>query len=358
VTEVDFLKNRQKKGMLCSAPFNSLYIGQKGEFFVCCANRFYKLGSYPEQTIMEIWNGEPLKKIREEMKQMKFNVGCGHCSHNLKCGNFETLKIPFYDYKGTTKKLKYPIRLDLELDNICNLECVMCNGKHSSSIRKNREKLPKYISPYDDKFYNELFEILPHVKRVDFYGGEPFLIKGYYKILDFCREKKLKINFYLQTNGTVYNEKIESYLKELDIDVGVSIDAGTKELFEKIRVNADFDKVCLNLKKISNVLLSKNKKLTISTVVMGSNVRDLHKIVTLANSINANIYFHKLMFPENMALSALKKEEIDEIYSIMSVKKFLLLNPTEVQKSNIKKFRDLISEIIFYKNKINVKEIL
>jgi hypothetical protein len=64
------------------------------------------------------------------------------------------------------------------------------------------------------------------------------------------------------------------------------------------------------------------------------------------------------MFPENMALSALKKEEIDEIYSIMSVKKFLLLNPTEVQKSNIKKFRDLISEIIFYKNKINVKEIL
>jgi len=200
-----------------------------------------------------------------------------------------------------------------------------------------------------------LFSILPYVKRVDFYGGEPFLIKGYFKILDYCKENKLKINFYLQTNGTVYNSRIESYLKELDIDVGVSIDAGTKELFEKIRVNANFDRVCENLKKISDILQAKKKRLTISTVVMGSNIRDLHKIITLANSINANVYFHKLMFPESMALSALKKEEIDEIYTAMSVKKFLLLNPTETQKTNIKKFRDLIKEIRFYKDNLEAK---
>ena len=102
MTQEEFLEQREKIGQLCSAPFNSLYIGQRGHFFVCCANRFYKLGTYPEQTIMEIWNGKPLQKIRNEMKKMKFNVGCGHCSHNLKCGNFGTLKIPFYDYKNTT----------------------------------------------------------------------------------------------------------------------------------------------------------------------------------------------------------------------------------------------------------------
>lgn len=352
MTQKTFLEQRKKIGRLCNAPFNSLYIGQRGDVFVCCANRFYKLGTYPQQTIMEIWNGEPIKKMRAEMKDMKFNAGCNHCSHNLKCGNFGTLKIPFYDYKGTTDNLKYPIRLDLELDNTCNLECIMCNGNHSSSIRKNREKQPKYITPYDNNFYNELFTILPHVKRIDFYGGEPFLIKGYFKILDFVKQNNLDINFYLQTNGTVYNSKIESYIKEMDIDIGISMDAGTKDLFEKIRVNAQFDRVVANATKINKILESKNKTLTISSVVMGKNILDLHNIVNFANHLNAKIYFHKLMFPKNLSLDGLSKTDISKIYNEMDRRKFYFNDPSPIQQENIIKYKDLAKELKFYKEQL------
>jgi MoaA/NifB/PqqE/SkfB family radical SAM enzyme len=47
---------------------------------------------------------------------------------------------------------RYPSMLELELNNTCNLECVMCIGELSSSIRKNREKLPAIRSPYDEAF--------------------------------------------------------------------------------------------------------------------------------------------------------------------------------------------------------------
>ncbi|NBO98984.1 MAG: twitch domain-containing radical SAM protein [Proteobacteria bacterium] len=353
MTQEEFMEQREKMGQLCNAPFNSLYIGQRGHFFVCCANRFYKLGTYPKQSIMEIWNGAPLQKIRNEMKKMKFNAGCGHCSHNLQCGNFGTLKIPFYDYEGTEDNLKYPLRLDLELDNICNLECIMCNGNHSSSIRKNREKLPKYVTPYDDNFYKELFEILPHVKRVDFYGGEPFLIPGYFKILDFVNKNKLKINFYLQTNGTIFNAKIERYLKEIDIDIGISIDAGTKDLYEKIRKNAKFDKVIENINNINNILKLKNKTMTISSVVMGNNILDLHNIVNIANHFNARIYFHKLMFPRRLSLEGIDENNINNVYNIMASKKFFINNPTAIQLDNISKYKDLTKEIRHYKEKLS-----
>ena len=43
--------------------------------------------------------------------------------------------------------------------------------------RKNIEKLPDIPDHYDEHFFEEIKEFLPHLKRVRFMGGEPFLIK-------------------------------------------------------------------------------------------------------------------------------------------------------------------------------------
>jgi MoaA/NifB/PqqE/SkfB family radical SAM enzyme len=75
-----------------------------------------------------------------------------------------------------------PKVMEFELSNECNLECVMCNGSFSSSIRKNREKLPPIISPYNDDFVNELDAFIPHLTDAKFLGGEPFMIEIYLKI--------------------------------------------------------------------------------------------------------------------------------------------------------------------------------
>jgi MoaA/NifB/PqqE/SkfB family radical SAM enzyme len=81
-----------------------------------------------------------------------------------------------------TGHINYPRVMEFELSNECNLECVMCNGYFSSSIRKNREKLPASVSPYNDQFVDELDQFIPHLTDAKFLGGEPFMIDIYLKI--------------------------------------------------------------------------------------------------------------------------------------------------------------------------------
>src|SRR6185295_19977224 len=74
----------------------------------------------------------------------------------------------------------YPKLMEFEISNVCNLECTMCTGFFSSSIRHNREHLPPIKTPYDDAFVRQLEPFVPHLKAARFLGGEPFLIRTYY----------------------------------------------------------------------------------------------------------------------------------------------------------------------------------
>jgi MoaA/NifB/PqqE/SkfB family radical SAM enzyme len=77
--------------------------------------------------------------------------------------------------------------MELEIENTCNLECVMCIGELSSAIRKNRDKLPPIKSPYNEAFVEQLEEFIPHLKELRFNGGEPFLINSVFRIFEKWR---------------------------------------------------------------------------------------------------------------------------------------------------------------------------
>ena len=66
--------------------------------------------------------------------------------------------------------------MEFSISNVCNLECVMCNGNFSSAIRAHRDQLPPAKSVYSNAFDPVLRSILPHLFRAKFLGGEPFLI--------------------------------------------------------------------------------------------------------------------------------------------------------------------------------------
>jgi sulfatase maturation enzyme AslB (radical SAM superfamily) len=304
MTKNEFISKRRNLGTMCQAPHTNLYLGHKGIASVCCANRSFTLGQYPDQTLLQIWNGEKIKELRKELDNFSFKKGCFQCKYFLDMEKFKLLKITHYDapdnvYKG----LEYPYRLDLELDNTCNLECKMCNGVFSSSIRKNRENRPAYISPYyNNNFLKELTPFLLNAKQINFYGGEPFLIKIYSDIFDILLDNKSQANIFIQTNGTVFSSKVEKILKKLNLNLGVSIDGGTKEVYENIRKNSSYEKVIENCNIFKNILKEKNKKFFISTVLCKENIHDLLNIAVLANKFETDVYFQHVVHPVNMSL--------------------------------------------------------
>ena len=163
--------------------------------------------------------------------------------------------------------------------NGCNLRCAMCNSEKKVGIG-NFElyfKLLEKIKGYKLK------------KLILTSSGEPFLLKeqtlNYLKSLttdDF--EEVLII-----TNGTNLEEDDIKTLSNLNIKVTiiVSNDAITKETYDKIRINGDFNKVFNN-----TLLLKKYNLLThVNVVIQPLNVEEIPFIEDFWNKYNIKTHF-------------------------------------------------------------------
>ena len=50
----------------------------------------------------------------------------------------------------------------------------------------------------------------------------------------------------IATNGSILNKRVQEVIKNKNISINLSLDALTKELFEKIRINSNFDTIMKN----------------------------------------------------------------------------------------------------------------
>ena len=137
---------KSKQHLVCHAPINSLYFGIGGWVTSCCVNRSFVLGEYPAQTIEDIWKGRRRMEILGRMKTGDLSKGCEVCYASISSGNYAGTSARVYDQLSDGLD-SFPKKMDFELSNKCNLECIICRGERSSSIRKNREKLPPIESP-------------------------------------------------------------------------------------------------------------------------------------------------------------------------------------------------------------------
>ena len=242
------------RGTFCHAPSINLNFDQSGQVTACCYNRKFVLGTYPQDTVQAIWNGEKRKELERYLAQDDLSHGCGQCQQQLRAGNLVGMRANYFHSKnipsspGTSwHDTRMPKLMEFELSNVCNLECVMCNGHASSLIRKNREKLPPLANPYDDAFVEQLRPFLPHLGKAVFVGGEPFLNKLYYKIWDVMADSPHPPKVALVTNGSILNDKVKDVVRKLRIDIAVSVDSLDPANYEEIRINADYGQLRRNL---------------------------------------------------------------------------------------------------------------
>ncbi len=342
--EFNSVRYHGPKKLACYNPFVNLYFNSRGQAVVCCRNQDTVLGTYPEQTIREIWYGEVADKLRDHLKNNDLSMGCQYCEHQFNTSRFYGLPSMHADYYSSTK-VKYPKIIELELSNTCNLQCVMCSGIVSSTIRKCRENLPPLENHYDAEFVNQLSEFLPHAKEIKFYGGEPFLIDTYYQIWDKLLAINSKAKLHVVTNGTVLTDKVRNYLKKLNFTITVSFDALNKELFESIRVGADFDKVKANILEYNHLLGGKG--LSLSLTPMKSNCREVPAVIDFCNTMNATINLSFVENPADMALWTMPSIELKELEIFYNAHQFAKHSGVN-SDYNIKAFNQFVNQIGIY----------
>lgn len=236
--------------MECKLLENQIYVGTNGQYRMCCIS----LESNNKETVQthtpQQWlQSETITKAKEQFKNNQWPESCKRCRLEEEAGiASKRIEQQFYG-PGVT-------HLDLRLGNSCNLKCISCNPRSSSSIAeevqfmKKKGIYPIYNSDhdsvlnwYDDHVFS-LFSEFP-LKEVYFSGGEPMIVKYLDQFLERVdRTVTLRFN----TNATIMNPKILKLLKKFNtVVMSCSID-GIGKKNEYIRFGSKWNDIDKNIK--------------------------------------------------------------------------------------------------------------
>jgi radical SAM protein with 4Fe4S-binding SPASM domain len=134
----------------------------------------------------------------------------------------------------------YPAVVGIESTNRCNLDCVMCP----------RREMKRPVGDMPPETFEHL--IADIAGKTEFVWlqdyGEPFLNKNIFQFIRTAKAAGLKTG--ISTNGTVLTDKIIQSVCESGLNYIIfALDGATKETYERIRLGADFDKVCDNIRR-------------------------------------------------------------------------------------------------------------
>lgn len=309
----DFDKTRSvDKRSPCLAPFNNMYFTTEG-FVAPCWLLVGNVDNWSKtRSISDIWFGEKFKKFRENLKNGVFESKCGVCKHKIDSDNWPLAMA----YDSFSVK-EYPTLLELELSNQCNLECIMCEGRLSSGIRKNRDKLPPLPNIYDDSFVEQLSEFIPHLEELRFNGGEPFAQKIVYDICMLVAKLKPELKINIATNGTVYNNQVKKILDSCNIHLNISIDSLDKKNYESIRINGDFDVLMKNFEMFKEYCKNNNRTLCIMVNPMRNNWWEMPEFVRFTNKNNVHLWYNTIHHPSHLGIWNLPSDKLREILTTL-----------------------------------------
>lgn len=298
----------------CYAPFASLYFNTNGDVLACCQNARFPLGNVERDSLDSIWRGARAAAIRKALRSDNFAAGCQFCQWQLSLGNYANSFIRQFDrYPVDSPQPEWPQLMEFAVSNTCNLECVMCLGALSSSIRANREKLPPLPKVYGEQFFAELRSYLPHLRYSKFLGGEPFLAAESFRIWELMEELGLNTPCHVTTNGTQYNARVERILERHPVDLAVSLDAITRETFEAIRINARLDAVLENFRRFHQYARDRRLTITIPHCLMRQNWREFGRLLLFADEHDCPVYVNLVREPPECTLYTLPLEELKSI---------------------------------------------
>jgi molybdenum cofactor biosynthesis enzyme MoaA len=175
---------------------------------------------------------------------------------------------------GPVPKGTKPLKLEIQLGEMCNFRCIMCPQNHS-----DRNKI-------DSKIIQEIKAVIPVCQSFLFTGGEPLVYKEIWPILDEIQHRaNTNANVCILTNlSLLTRDKVEQYFSNIqNLVLGVNIDAANQETYEKIRVGGKWSTLMENIKFIREYSKKHNKnwKINMGFVIMKSNIEEMKDAIKL-----------------------------------------------------------------------------
>ena len=252
----------------CILPWIHLSTRPNGHMRVCCTANASSAGKtndkkyggeigilkeddgYPSNLghhdILTSWNSSYMRTIRRMMLDGQIPPPCSKCFVEEDAGhrskrNWETA---YWSERIDVEKLINDTEedgsvppeicyMDLRMGTKCNLKCIMCSPHDSSLWESDWNKLYPMIKNHslkelcgwspgsggggsyewhedNPKFWNQLYEQIPHMKQLYFAGGEALIIDAHYELLQKIADEGYgdKIELRYNSNGIYMPQKL------------------------------------------------------------------------------------------------------------------------------------------------------
>jgi len=230
----------------CIYPWIHLHAYPTGEAYPCChAEMAYPVGNTRFKNLEEIYRDAPMRELRNDMLNERYNPTCNRCFEQEESGFFSGRRSANKHHGHHVKRINDgEFRMsywDIRFSNLCNLSCRSCGHIFSSGWYKDQAQLAggkwaeenralNYAGRTETDLWEQLIPHLDYVEQIYFAGGEPLMMAEHYNILDELeRRGRFDVRLIYNTNFThvkLKDRTVFDYWKKFDsVAVGASLDA-------------------------------------------------------------------------------------------------------------------------------------
>lgn len=240
----EFLLKESK--VFCIYPWIHLHAYPTGEAYPCChAEMAYPVGNTRFKSLEEIYHDAPMRELRKDMLNERFNPACNRCYEQEESGFFSGRRSANKHHGHHVKRInddKFQMSYwDIRFSNLCNLSCRSCGHIFSSSWYADQVALAGQEWGKQNKtlniagrdatdMWNQLLPHIDYVEQIYFAGGEPLMMDEHYRILEELEHReRFDVRLIYNTNFTqvkLKNRYVFDYWRKFkSVAVGASLDA-------------------------------------------------------------------------------------------------------------------------------------
>ncbi len=332
-----------------------MHVSNKGTVKACCVANI-PFGNVNEQSMIEIWEGPAINKIRAKFANGQMDKRCGYCqkleatgAKSIRQETFE--KFPNFKIE---EKRALPIYFDIRFSNVCNFRCRTCWHGASSKWFGDAQKLGTNIGTkailtnIDDvhQFIETWGGALKGAEEIYFAGGEPLVTEEHYILLSWLIDEKINPKLRYNTNFSKLSFKdydvLDLWNHFTSVEILASID-GEGALGEYIRKEMNWHKIIENRKILHSFDHIDFKISPTVSVFNVAHLPTLYKTCISQGLIDQNgIYINILERPNHYNIQILdpqKKASIIKIYHEF----FSDLPNNEESRRVIESFNEILS---------------
>ena len=192
-----------------------------------------------------------LLKIRQHaINDMKKHIAPRQCEGCIYLKEYD-LDSPFLSIDDLEMQNSEPLISNIVIDHFqqCNCYCIYCFIRKETKIITSEPKRSDYydLYPIIEYLYKEKLIDTENL-QVEFNGGDVSVLKEFPDLLDIFLKNNVK-SLVISTNAIKFLPEIVEASKKTDVKLITSVDAGSRQVFKRIRILDKFDDVIENLKK-------------------------------------------------------------------------------------------------------------